>query len=268
MEGEKKNLPTKSIDQKKKEAIKYVAGKAAESRAWGLVSNVAQVQVAFILKELHDDDNYKKHGYGTWDEVCEEHGVSRPHSYRLINNLKIAGQERMEFLYKAGISTYSQYLLLKGAGEIEDAEFEILSDDEIKINGKKFSARDNPEKTMECLFKLKLERDTEKRARRDIERELEEMKKDLENKKRTIQVGEQEQIKHERQKKGFQAETITKIGRIIAEMVYLAAAIDLEEVIPEDIPFLLRYLEMADIACYRRIVNKLSPHLPEDKDAI
>lgn len=194
---EKKNLPMKPIDQKDLKIIKHVYKKAGQLQAFAFMGHTVQVQIAQILKELHDNDYYKEIGYGTWEEVCEELDISRSRSYKLMGNLKIAGSAVVELMYRAGFSTYDQYLMLKSRGEIEDAEFEILSEYEIKIKGETFSVIDNPQEAVECMCRLKHERDRAKRAMKDTERELEETKKDLEQKKRKIEFGEKQRGKFE-----------------------------------------------------------------------
>ena len=272
MKGEKKNLPMKSIDKKGLQNIEYDIGKSGEFRAFAFMDYIAQIQMAQILKELHDDKNYKKFGYGTFDEVCEKKKVGKTQAYRLMDILKIAGPNGMARMYSAGLSTRAQYLLLKGSSEIEDAEFEVLSDDEIKINGRKVSIKDNPEKVLERLLGLKHERDTERRARKDLERELEETKRDLKDKKRTIQVGEEEdaklreQLKH--REKGLSQESVTPIGRMIVEIVYLATSIEQEEVHEDDKPHIEHWLKLLDFGIFQRILDKLKPFLPTDEDAI
>jgi len=192
---EKNNLPMKSADQKDLETIKRVSKRGGQLEAFAFMGFTIQVQIAHILKEMHDDGHYKQLGYKNWEEVCEEYGISRRHSYNLMDNLKIAGPAVIELMYKAGLSTYDQYLMLKGAGEIEDAEFEVLSDDEIKINGKRLSIIDNPKEVLERLCGFKYERDMERRARRDTERELAEKKEELKKKEAKIEAGEKQLTK-------------------------------------------------------------------------
>ena len=234
MKEEKKNLPMKPMDQKELENIKHVSKRSGQLQAFAFIGNIAQVQIAHILKEMHDNDYYKQCGYRTWEELCEEYGVKRGQSYRLIGNLEIAGSAMLEFLYKAGFSTYDQYLMLKGAGEIEDAEFEVLSDDEIKINGKKLSIKDNSKEVMERLCELKHKCNVEQRARRDTERELEETKKDLEDKKEKIEIGEKDYARLQKQLDAPPLKETTDLTMALFKLIDYAKQVCAMEITEED----------------------------------
>ncbi len=234
------------------------------------------------LYEFHSSKLYKKIGL-TWEKACPLiFGITKQAAQPYEEIWGSIPYGLVEELVNQGAALGELRLLAMEIGREEGAEIKFLDEGggkELVVKGQKYSLEQSAVEAARAAFEfaidLKLELKKERQARKGYESDIEKkeseiagLKETLEQKKKKIEVGEKSLGKIDRRAKGFQQETETEIGRMVVELVYLAGAINQATVVEADIPFLLRYLEMVDLECYQRVLDKLRPHLPEDKDAI
>jgi len=193
MAEDKKNVPMIRKNQKSIEDIAKIYLAVGQYQAFEFFGKMSQLQMARLLEDLHTDQKYREiPDCNTWEDVCDKFGLSRQQSYRLMDVLKTAGPELMELMIKARLSIRDQYQLLCGESNIEDTEFEVIDSEkgEIKIQGKKYSFKDNPQEIAQAFQKAQINLRLQRQAKKGLEANLEEEKAESKRLREKIKAGE------------------------------------------------------------------------------